>query len=303
MASFTKLYLTKVTAPFTPTNFRGTWNDTAGAVTKLIAPHWYIDDNMVNVQRSGTASQSALLYRGVSAPISAQTVSGNFNLLLPVKQSAFNSDQAQLTFHVHVYVTAGDTDTVRGTLLTDYIDALGAGGPAGRQTNEWNVDPYEFQTLGSAQAMSSVGASAGDRLVVEIGFRCGANTGGSFRNGWLLYGTAGIIALTAAAGDRLASGDTPQGIPGWIEFSSAISMADTTDRLTQLPVEAVGSDTTVRISQLAVEALDGISQAMRMSQLAVEVLGSQPTIRMSQLCIEVLSPGAKKKPPSVFVIT
>jgi hypothetical protein len=193
----TRFYLTNTAAPYTPTTKRGAW-DTSSAT---LARH-------LGSRPSGTAATTALAEtsstnnfdvlwgRWVSdGATAAGTLSGTVEWIAGVLEA--NAD-ANSFFHLHIYVTQGDSDTPRGTLLTDSIGAteFPTGTAAGRGEG--------------AKAISSLAISVGDRLVVEIGFQ-NQNTHTTSRNVTLQYGGTGTT-------DRVA-GNTTAGNPGWLEFS------------------------------------------------------------------------------------
>lgn len=271
MASFTKLYLTKQTAAYSPATFRGAWDDTAGQITRqLTTGPMERDDTIATTARTentATNNWDVLLFRGVSLPLAAQTLSGNFNVMLGVMESGTASN---LVYHVHVYVTQGDTDTPRGTLITDYIDS-----------SEWDASVPIGKALASAQAMASLGISAGDRIVVEIGYQA-QNTLTTNSTGTMYYGT---LSLT---GQELTAGADPEEFFGYVSFSNAINHDDLTDRITQLAVDVINSGSKdQRISQFLAEAVNPGTKEQR----------------ISQFCLELVSSNLAIIQPNVFVIT
>src|SRR6185503_4819324 len=117
-----------------------------------------------------------LILKFVSEPIpSAQTISGTFDWIVGSRESntAMNAN-----WHVHAYVTQGDTDTVRGTLVTNYME------PAG--TNEWPTTAQGDGPTGPV-TVSPVAVSANDRIVIEVGY-VDRNTQNNSRTGTLWYG-------------------------------------------------------------------------------------------------------------------
>lgn len=257
--SFTKLYLTTNAPLFTPTNFRGTWNDSAGAVTRALAPQKIRGGFIASVARGKVSSDPTgdiALYRGVSQPLSAQTISGTINVMLGVNE---NGTAVNCVYHVHVYATVGDSDTVRGTLLNDFIGTL---------ANEWSVTPQGL-ALDSAQSLSSLGISAGDRIVVEIGFQ--AQTTGT-GVGTMRYGTQHSVG-GEEVDDLTAANTNVDGLAGFIVFSNAIDEPITSDRVSQHVVEAVNDGTNeARHSQFLVEAVNDGTDEVRHSQFVLEVV-------------------------------
>lgn len=179
---------------------RGAWDATASVLQRKLASTkaGAIASRGV-AEASATNNYDVLILKFVSEPIlNAQTVTGTLNWVAGSRESntAMNAH-----WHVHAYVTQGDTDTLRGTLATNYTEPLG--------TNEW---PTTAVGDGPAAAvnLSSVAISANDRIVVEAGY-VARNTSATSRTGTLWYG--GINATDLALG-----GDETT-LPGWWEFS------------------------------------------------------------------------------------
>lgn len=262
--STSKYYLTTKTAPYTPATIRGAWDDTAGAVTRALDVYKRDGGLITSVSRAETSSSNTydvLLYRGVSGPLAAQTIAGTIDVVLAIRESAASAD---FVYHLHVYVTAGDSDTVRGTLLSDYIETT---------ANEWPTT-LTAKALASAQTLSSLAISAGDRLVVEIGYQA-TNTSASSLTGFVHYGTQ--HPDTAGEADDLTAGSTDGTIKaGFISFSAAITEQTLETRVTQFAPEFANSGSNeTRITQFAGEFANS---------------GSNET-RITQFCAEFVSPG------------
>lgn len=260
--TFTRLYLTTHGAPYTPATIRGTWNDTGGAVTRLLDSIKEGGGNITTVARSETSATNphdVLLYRGVSGPLAAQTLSGTLDVLLGVIQ---NNVDADFAYKIHVYVTQGDSDTPRGTLLSNYAETT---------ANEWGVGASTSgKALAAAQTLSSLAISDGDRLVVEIGYRA-SNTVTTSYTGTLWYGTQ---VSGSVVNDLTASGDG-QILAGFLSFSNAIT--------------ELNSQIAVRVSQVVGEGLYSTTPAVRVSQVVAESAYSTALpVRVSQVVVEVL---------------
>ena len=277
--TFTKLYLLNVAAPYTPATFRGAWDDTAGGVTKSLSPS-KAGGGLVTIVSQGETSaditSDVLLYRGVSGPLAAQTISGTLNVLLGVVENG--SQGGDDCYHVHVYVTQGDSDTPRGTLLTDYVETT---------ANEWGGAAASCgRAFLSAQSLSSLAISAGDRLVVEIGY-IARNSSTSVWTGNIYCGT--LLADASLASDMTAGGNATSQA-GYLVFSSAIEQQDTQVNVTQSVAEVATQGTvSSRVSHLATEVLTQPTVPGRVTQLGVEVLtGALSPGRVTQLAVEVL---------------
>lgn len=259
--SFTKLYLTGKTAPFTPTNFRGSWSDTGGQLTRALDVIKKDGGAIAFTSRSETSASnthSALLYRGVSGPLAAQTISGNLDVVLGVGESPDAS--ADFAYHLHVYVTAGDTDTVRGTLLSDYIETT---------ANEWPVFS-EGRALASAQALSSLAISDGDRLVVEIGYRALNSSTSSF-TGFLRYGTQDANSLLEAP-DLTAGSASVDALAGFLSFSNSITEKAIEARTTQFAAHVGSSgEKQTRVTQFSAVVGNKGTRETRVTQFVAQV--------------------------------
>jgi hypothetical protein len=199
---------------------------------------------VARAETNASANFDVLLYRGVSGPLAAQTIGGNLDGVLGVLESNVAADFA---WHLHVYVAQGDSDTPRATLITDYVETT---------SNEWPTTAT-FRALASAQALSA-SISAGDRLVVEIGY-VALNASATSRTGTLNYGTqvafqnvadgvAGQTDVTLKAGFisfSQALDEQPVATRGTAQYGLALSIADETLRataaytlaLTTVPIE------------------------------------------------------------------
>ncbi|GAA0705257.1 hypothetical protein GCM10010193_70410 [Kitasatospora atroaurantiaca] len=192
----TRFWLTNAAAPYTPATRRGAWDVASGEDVQLLGrkPQGSAGTSSINVG-STSADRDVLLHRSISAgAVKAGTISGTVEWTIGVKES--NVDLNGF-WHLHVYVTSGDTDTPRGTLLTDYI------GSTEFTTTATGIDP-------GAQTVTPVAIQVGDRIVVEIGYR--ANALATTYNATVNYGNTG--------GTDLAASDTAVTTePGWVEFS------------------------------------------------------------------------------------
>lgn len=254
-----KLYLSNNSAGYVPTTVRGGWEQSAGHVARGM--HTAQDPAVAGgpslialSESSASANFDVLLIRAVSAPLATNwTFAGTLNLMMAVAESLNDADFA---YYLHVYVTQGNSDTPRGNLLTNYADPM---------ANEWIQTTPVGKALNAAQALTSVAALAGDRIVAEIGYRAYNTITGS-RIGTLYYGGSGS--------DLVAGGSALSGI-GYLDFSDAFT-------LTNNPV--------LRVSQTAVETLYRPTTAvLRVSQTAQEVLRHPvPVLRATQLAAEVL---------------
>jgi hypothetical protein len=273
----TRFYLHNDAAPYTPATIRGAWDASGSAVTKRLDASRRPTTVFTSVVASETSTNTeydVLLYRGVSGPLKAGTIgTGTVNLCVGVDTSAAAAD---MHWHVHIYVTQGDSDTPRGTLLANYREAAG--------TNEWPSTDQGW-ALNAAQSLSSLAVSDGDRLVVELGYAA-RNASATSYAGEIHYGSG-------TAGDLTVASTQYASYNGWVEFSETIpGTAD--NRVTQGPIETAIVDSatsSARVSQSAVEVvMTDVANPARITQLVVELLtpGVVPS-RVTQMVAELLT--------------
>jgi len=193
-----RLYFTNATTGYTPTTKRGAWDDSAGTTIKKLglAPSGAAATVAV-AETSTTNNYDVLLGRWVSDPIvNAKTISGNVSWVIGLKES---NAAANMMVHVHVYVTTGDSDTVRGTLLADSVGTT-------------ELPTTAAGTTEGTKAVTSTAVSVGDRIVVEVGYQS-QNTSATSYTGTMNYGNTGTNDLAAAA-------TTVTTRPGYIEFDT-----------------------------------------------------------------------------------
>jgi hypothetical protein len=189
------LYLQNAAAPYTPDTKRGAWDDATATFIKGLGAKSGVSANTSAAVGTTNADFDYLLARYVSAPLGASAIfTGTIDGVLGL----FETDAAvNARLHLHVFVLAGSTDTLRGTLWADYVDADEASTTA--------VTSGE----GFSGTMLDVVASAGDTIVVEVGARCNATT------------TSGTVYTHLGSTDAtdLADGGDPQTYPGWIRLA------------------------------------------------------------------------------------
>jgi len=264
--AFTKLYLTNRAAPYTPATIRGAWDQTAGAVTLALDSSKVaggVNTSLQINETSATLDFDALIYRGVSGPLAAQTFGGTVDLVLARLES---NAAADMCWHVHIYITQGDSDTPRGTLLSDYVELV---------ANEWPTTATAGG-FASAQTLAALAITAGDRMVVEIGYVARNSVTTSY-GGTLRYGCSD--AASAALAD-LVAGDVSPDITtraGHLVFSAAVTEGTVGLRVSDSDVEVLAADVpTLRVSDVDVELLWGVLPDIWHTQTVVEVLHRNP---------------------------
>lgn len=261
--AFTTLYLRTQAPTYTPATIQGAWDDTAGAVTKALDPERHPHgggDTITYVDRyetSTTDEWDVLLYRGISGPLAAQTISGTIDVIIGIWETNTNLNA---NWHLHVYITQGDSDTPRGTLLTDYREAAGV--------NEWPTTEAG-RGLNAAATLTDLAIQLGDRLVVELGYAA-RNTSSTSYGGRIRYGTTTAFGT---ADDLTVGSTSTASLAGQILFSDSIAEAPITGRITQTYVEAAdpGGTTAVRTTQAYVETALPFDLDARVSQLYIEL--------------------------------
>ena len=277
----TRFYIHNSSPDYTPASLRGAWDSTGSAVTKRLDGSKRGTTGLTSItvaETSTNAEYDVLLLRAISGPLKAATIgTGTVNLVLGTDTS---SSAADFHWHVHIYVTQGDSDTVRGTLLSDYREALG--------TNEWPSSDQGW-ALNSSQSLSSLAISDGDRLVVELGY-VARNSSATSYSGELWYGISAIPDLP-----DLTVGDASNynNRRGYIEFSEDLAFT-TAQRVSQGAVESLIAEAAgpARVSQGAVEALlIDDANPMRVTQEVAEIANAADgTTRLTQMAVEYVSP-------------
>lgn len=198
----TRLYFCNATAGYDPATERGAWDTTSIYVPiKLSSVPGGAAATLANTEANATNNYDMMSLKAVSDPLPADiAIAGTVSWII----GSLESSTSQNAFrHIHIYVTTGDSDTLRGTLLTDSIGST------------------EFPTTAAGEgetavALSSVTAYKGDRIVVEVGVR-NVNTSTTSFTATTHYGNTGTLELT--------SGDTNVTTrPGWIYFSQPLGL-------------------------------------------------------------------------------
>lgn len=195
---------------------------------------------------SATTDRDVLLARALSPPMAgSQTISGTVK-----GQFAFREDNAaddcRAQFSLRVIAPDG---TVRGTLYDQDANALGSDefGTAGSTYYNRNVP------RGGSQTVTNVAVTAGDRLLMELGFRSHA-TGSTIRGAEVVVGT------NASSGDLPEDQTTSSGLDvyrGWLELSHTVTwQADylEVDQIVlQAGVKIAAADNVLEVSQVVMQ--------------------------------------------------
>lgn len=191
-------YLTNAAATYTPTTIRGAWDQSSGTGSfKFGAAPEGSATSIQSTETSPTNLWDVLWGRWISEPVAGGSLSGTVTWVLGVAESATTANDFM---HTHIFVTQGDSDAIRGTLLSDSID-----------TTEFSTSALAMS--GGSITITTVTVQSDDRIVIEIGYQA-QNTTTQSRFGQIWHGNTGAIDLTA--------GDTGSLVierPAWFEFS------------------------------------------------------------------------------------
>lgn len=225
----TRWYLQNRAAPYTPATVRGAWDFTTGHVVMTLDPSkpggGFRTSKQV-AETNASTEYDVLLGRWVSGPLAAQTISGTIDVCL----GAMEGDPAgDMHWHLHIYVTQGDSDTPRGTLLNDYRESAGV--------NEWPTTGA-FIALNAAAALSSLAISAGDRIVIELGYSA-RNALTDSLSGTIRYGTLVNVNFTVPMADGVLGQTDSDVKAGYVDFSVGLEPHTVAARLSQMVVEVL----------------------------------------------------------------
>jgi hypothetical protein len=182
-----------VVASYTPPTFRGSWAAVNAFTGKLDAKT--SASGTTRTTHSATGAAQALGWGKITTePLSASgLLSGTVEWMAGVNCS--DTTISNFKFKVHIYVSAGDTDTVRGTLLNNFVGTT------------------TFTTVSTGKGdgpvtLSGVNVIRGDRICVEFGEQ--ASFANSQTADWFVGGT-GTTDLTSGSTSTSTQ-------PGWIDF-------------------------------------------------------------------------------------
>jgi hypothetical protein len=198
-----RFYLQNDVPGYNPPTIRGGWNNVSGNISKKMAKTKYgsitYHDRSENYTQQNTCLNAKFITDGLPY---AKTISGSLNYCLGMNESSSN---AHFYPQIHIFVTVGDTDVVRGTLLSQ--------SRGGSELITGSSSGIAVSNL----TLSSVNASAGDRIVIEVGFFA-SNTSSTNYTSSLYYGGTNGTDLTANASITTYT--------GWFEFSNDPTILD-----------------------------------------------------------------------------
>ena len=188
------LYLSNATIPYNPPTSRGTWDDNAPVTTSKMAivpagASTFIDQGEGGLQ--GTQHTTMIIKFGTSALQANVTISGTLSFCLAMGYvNSIGSEEARM----HIFVTQGSTDTVRGTILTNF--------------NYADITSTYRGVYGNV-GLVTVNALAGDHIIFELGCRFSSGSGDTTIREY--YGNTGSVLL----GDEDTNVTTR---PAWFRF-------------------------------------------------------------------------------------
>jgi hypothetical protein len=195
----TRYYFSNTAPGYTPVTIRGAWDLTTGTIAMKLGAKAGVAATRGQAETSSVTNYDVLLGRWISDALSATQFKTSMLVRWSFGTRESNSNANDYT-HIHIYITTGDSDTPRGTILTDSVGGT-----------EWVVTTAASRYR-SVNLSGAVSAQANDRIVVELGYQA-RNTSTTSRTGTMNYGNTGGTDLNAADGDTAVTTR-----PGWIEF-------------------------------------------------------------------------------------
>jgi len=196
----TRLYFTNSATPYTPSSWHGSWDVTAGTASINLLDTTKAGARDISGDIVTVANYNCALARFVSAGYSAGTI---INGTIGIGYGTETYLGSMIT-HCHIWVTQGDSNSERGTILTNWDGH-----------NTWGVKETGGRVATGITA-TEVEFEQGDRIVVEIGYH---NTGGGVSYG---YGYRGTTLGDITEGSNFYD----DGLSGWVDFeisSSAVN--------------------------------------------------------------------------------
>jgi hypothetical protein len=195
-----RLYLANDTIPYNPATLRGGWTSSLGMITnKLAKTPTGVSEEMNWTASPITAGTKRCMIKFTSDPLS---IGYTFNGTLDICMGNWEDNVSTYNdIRFHIFITAGDTDTVRGTILDQYVGD--------------NINSFPAQaSLMSGIVLTTVTALTGDRICIEAGSTTSTNNNNTIH---LYCGTTGSPDLT--------DGDTNVTTrPAWVQFSLGVPL-------------------------------------------------------------------------------
>jgi len=210
----TKLYFCNQSSPYTPATIRGAWDQTSGSpITGLLSPGPSGSATTKGIAETNTnTAWDVLLARFISQPLevgNAFLVTDTFRMIIGWLES---NSAADMVPHIHCFVTQGDSDNVRGTLIADAVAS-----PLATEELPTSATGQLFNNNSAIALSNNVTALAGDRIVIEIGYQAQNNSATS-RTGTINYGNTGTTDLSDGSTNVATE-------PGFIEFTTTLALS------------------------------------------------------------------------------
>ena len=200
LPNVTRLYLPSTGTPaLAGVAYDSGWEKTTNVVRRPASTEkTFTSMATVNPGYAGTTGNDGLAAQFIFGPIAEQTISGHVKAQIIVTEGAFASDYYP---QISVRVVSGDGLTVRGTLLG--FPSFGTEFASTAINKTW-----------PSTALTPVAASAGDYVVIEVGYRW--TSGFSSTAETLRFGDNGSADLPE---DEVSTDGT---LNPWVEFDSLI---------------------------------------------------------------------------------
>lgn len=208
----TRFYLPASGTPDASPAFGTGWSSTTSATrhpTATTRSGTALANGTARAKVSQAGAQNRLDRQFVSDQLAAQTITGNFTAVLQGLESTISADA---WLQVVIRVVSADGATQRGVLF--------AGSTASVVSATVGAENQEFTTalqsrIKPSTSLTSVAAQAGDRLVIEVGYRAiTANT----NTVTLRYGDP-----ASGSDAALTAGTTSTTIVPWVELSQTLT--------------------------------------------------------------------------------
>ena len=199
----TRLYLTAAAATYVPPTLRGTYNDTSLSANafRMIRQKSGANALASVTETSTTNNYKAFHGKWVTDPLAGGSVATTDSITITIARQE-NNASANMTVYLTMYVTTGDSDTVRVTLLDPFVGAT-----------EFATTMTAFSFTLTFDRAGSI--TQGDRIVLELGYNA-QNTSATSFNGDVRYGGTDATDL-ATSGTTGVTVRSP-----WVEFNTAI---------------------------------------------------------------------------------
>ena len=188
------------------TTYKGGWDKTSQCVDKALETG-KVDTTSSN-STSGipaTANYKSLIARFISPALSTSASIGTtYSQMLGISEYSSNTHLCPRT---HAYVTVGDSDTVRGTIVNAWTDS--------------NEAPVSGGGTLESPTCAAVSAQAGDHIVIEVGGQF--NETGGTGLGYLHFGGTGSNDLAASGTYAYMNS-----YPSWVDMDASTSVPSVT---------------------------------------------------------------------------